>query len=270
MTLRFCSLSSGSSGNCYLVRTDDTVLLIDAGISASRITQALVLARTDPDEVNGILISHEHTDHIKGLQPIANRIEDAQLFASKGTWEKADSIPRTRITVPDERKESLSPGDKFYVGDIEVSTVPLSHDGVESIGFILRSSSGEVSIITDTGIFTDEMASLTADSDVFIIESNHDTEMLLRGSYPPALKRRILSEVGHLSNEAAAKAVLDVFALEKKQRCVLLAHLSQENNTPIKAGKTVADILADAELYSGRDLHLDVLLRDRMSVIFEM
>jgi len=270
MSLRFCSLSSGSSGNCYLVRTDDTALLIDAGISASRTTAALVKARTDPDEINGILITHEHIDHTRGLLPIANRIEDAQLFASRGTWEKTDSIPRTRITVPDERKEILTPGDTFYIGDIEIRTIPLSHDAAESIGFALRSGSGEVSIITDTGIFTDEMASATADSDVFVIESNHDVDMLLSGSYPPVLKQRILSEHGHLSNEAAAKAVLDVNALEKKPRCVLLAHLSHENNTPEKAESTVTGILAEAELYSGRDLYLEALLRDKMSVIFEM
>ena len=270
MNIQFCSLASGSSGNSYLIRTEKTALLIDAGISASRIAEALVRARTDPDEVKGILITHEHVDHIGGLLPTARRIKDAQLFATGDTWDKIDSEPRTRISVPDERKEKIVPGDAFTLGDIEITPIALSHDAVQTVGYSLKNEAGEISVITDTGIFTEEMASATADSDVFVIEANHDTDMLLHGPYPPFLKQRILSEHGHLSNAAAARAILDIFNLDRKQRCVLLAHLSHENNDPKLAEQKVSGILADNELYPGRDLYIKALLRDRMSAVFEI
>jgi phosphoribosyl 1,2-cyclic phosphodiesterase len=129
---------------------------------------------------------------------------------------------------------------------------------------------GVVSIITDTGVFTDELASASADSDIFVIEANHDVNMLVRGRYPDFLKQRILSDVGHLSNEAAADAVLRVMALDRKPRCVLLAHLSAENNTPDAAMQTVTSLLAEDGYYSGRDLYVDALPRDRMSRVFEI
>jgi phosphoribosyl 1,2-cyclic phosphodiesterase len=258
------------------VRTDDTSIIVDAGVSASRIVGGLVRACTDPDEVKAILITHEHSDHISGARALANRIDDAPVFASHGTWESAASGGASgrgpRFLVNEARKESFAPGDKFTIGDIEVQSVPLSHDTSAPVGYVFTSTKGEgsVSIITDTGVFSDEMASLTADADIFVIEANHDVGMLVRGRYPDFLKQRILSDAGHLSNEAAANAILRVTALERKARCVLLAHLSAENNTPETAERTVADILADDGYYSGRDLYIGVLRRDRMSMVFEI
>jgi phosphoribosyl 1,2-cyclic phosphodiesterase len=129
---------------------------------------------------------------------------------------------------------------------------------------------GGVAIITDTGIFTDEMASAAADADILVIEANHDVGMLVGGRYPAFLKQRILSDQGHLSNDAAAEAILRVMALERKERCILLAHLSAENNTPATAEGTVARRLAEEGHYSGRDLYLGVLPRGHMSVVYEI
>jgi phosphoribosyl 1,2-cyclic phosphodiesterase len=153
-----------------------------------------------------------------------------------------------------------------------VRSVPLSHDTAAPVGYVFASARGEgsVSIITDTGVYTDAMASATADADIFVIEANHDVGMLVRGRYPDFLKQRVLSDDGHLSNNAAADAVLRVTALERKARCVLLAHLSAENNTPETAERTVKDLLAEDDYYSGRDLYIGVLRRNSMSMVFEI
>jgi phosphoribosyl 1,2-cyclic phosphodiesterase len=251
-------------------------LIIDAGVSLSRITGGLVRAYTDPDDINAILITHEHSDHISSTRAAANRFDGASVFASRGTWESAAAGGASgrgpRLLISEERREEFTPGDVFTIGDIETRTVPLSHDAAAPVGYVFTSVKGEgsVSIITDTGVFTDDMASATADADIFVIEANHDEGMLIRGRYPDFLKQRILSDAGHLSNSAAAAAILRTAALERKARCVLLAHLSAENNTPEAAERTVAGILADDGYHSGHDLYIGVLKRDRMSVVFEI
>jgi phosphoribosyl 1,2-cyclic phosphodiesterase len=276
MPLRFCSIASGSSGNCYLVRTDETVVVVDAGVSASRIVDGLIRAYTDPDEVNAILITHEHSDHISGARAASNRMGGASVFASHGTFEGAAmggaSGRGPRFLISEERKEGFAPGDGFTIGDIDVASVPLSHDTDAPVGYVFTSVKGEgsASIITDTGVFTDEMASETADADIFVIEANHDVGMLVRGRYPDFLKQRVLSDAGHLSNEAAADAVLRVTALERKARCVLLAHLSAENNTPDVAERTVKGLLAEDGYHSGRDCYVGVLRRNSTSMVFEI
>ncbi|MDR2163597.1 MAG: MBL fold metallo-hydrolase [Clostridiales Family XIII bacterium] len=275
MSLRFCSIASGSSGNSYLVRTDSTAIVIDAGVTARKIIEGLTMANTDPDEVKALLITHEHTDHINGVPVTANRLGGASVFASRGTWEgvSGGSWRRNpRPLVSEERKESFAPGDIFTVGDIKIQTVPLSHDAMAPAGYVLRSAHGEgsVSLITDTGIFTKRMTSASADADIFVIEANHDVDMLVRGRYPDFLKQRILSKTGHLSNEAAADALLRVMALKRKKRCVLLAHLSAENNTPATAEETVTRLLAESNYHNGRDLYIGVLPRSRVSMLFEI
>ncbi|MDR0519392.1 MAG: MBL fold metallo-hydrolase, partial [Clostridiales Family XIII bacterium] len=142
MSLRFCSIASGSSGNSYLVRTDSTAILIDAGIPARRVAEGLVRAHTDPDEVGAILITHEHSDHISGAQAVANRLDGASVFASGGTWENARSGRGTRLLISEGRRESFAAGDRFTVGDIDVQTVPVSHDTPEPVGYVLTPAGG--------------------------------------------------------------------------------------------------------------------------------
>jgi phosphoribosyl 1,2-cyclic phosphodiesterase len=253
-------------------------VIVDAGIPAYRVSEGLVRARVEPDDVAAILITHEHSDHVKGLQAVANRLDGASVFASGGSWEglgfAGGGAGRSRVSIKiqESRREIFNAGDSFTVGDIHIVSVALDHDAAEPSGYVLSAvpHGGSVAIITDTGIFTKDHASKTADADILVIEANHDVEMLLQGRYPAHLKQRILSDHGHLSNEASAAAILDIMALEKKERCILLAHLSAENNTPAKAEQTVAAALAEEGFYSGRDLYLKALMRDRMSVVFEI
>ncbi|MDR0852002.1 MAG: MBL fold metallo-hydrolase [Clostridiales Family XIII bacterium] len=263
MSLRYCSFSSGSSGNCHLIRSDETAILIDAGISASQIVSSLYRARTDTDEVTGILVTHEHSDHIKGLSAAANRMPQLRVWGSGGTFDAMQDA------VSVDRQERFQPGEQFSIGDLDVRTFSTSHDAAEPIGYSVRHKGKIVSIVTDTGIFTEEILRETADADILVLESNHDIDLLKTGRYPQFLKSRILGDYGHLSNAQAANAIIDVMAMDRKMRCILLAHLSRDNNRPELAEQTVTEMLAEMDIYNGKDVFLKSLLRDRMSVVFE-
>lgn len=264
MKFAFCSFSSGSSGNCYLVKTGETAILIDAGISASRILSGLSRTGTNQEDVKALFVTHEHSDHISGLDAIASKLPGMQVYTSAGTW------GNLRARVGGDRRERVESGIETTIGDIEVIPFSLSHDAAEPLGYCLRCNGKQISIVTDTGVVTDEILSAIADSDILVLESNHDVEMLMNGRYPPMLKQRILGMHGHLSNTAAGEAVLDIMALDRKPRCIFLAHLSRDNNSPQLAEQTVSAILAEMDYWSGRDLYLKPLLRDRLSPLYEV
>jgi phosphoribosyl 1,2-cyclic phosphodiesterase len=263
MSLRVCSFGSGSSGNCYLVASEQSALLIDAGLSGIATRQAIALTDVDLERIGALLVTHEHIDHVRGLDVLAKAIPSSTVYASFDTWSAL-----TKSRIPSERRESFQDGDEFMVGDIAVETFALSHDSEGSSGYILRSGDSMLSLVTDTGILTDEVISVIADSDMIILEANHDVTMLRTGRYPPYLKARILSEVGHLSNVQAGEAILKIMALDSKPRCILLAHLSEDNNDPRLAKETVNAMLAEEGYYSGRDLYVDTLKRKAISNIF--
>jgi phosphoribosyl 1,2-cyclic phosphodiesterase len=264
MALSFCSFSSGSSGNSYLVKTETTSIIIDAGISAKRVMSGLMRTNTPEENVAAVLITHEHTDHVRGIGPVTNRLPGADVYASAGTF---DGL---RVRIMKERARRITAGSGFEIGDMEITPFNLSHDAAEPTGFTLASGGRSISIVTDTGVFTEEILSAVCDSDLLVLESNHDVEMLKNGRYPGYLKKRILSESGHMSNIQAANAIGEIMRMDKKPRCVLLAHLSRDNNHPQLAENTVAEIIGETGYYSGRDLFIKPLLRDRMSVVFEI
>jgi phosphoribosyl 1,2-cyclic phosphodiesterase len=267
MSLKFCSFASGSSGNCYLVKTESTSILIDAGISAKRIREGLTRTGTPEESVAALLVTHEHTDHVSGLGPASNCLKTAEIVASAGTFA---NLRAGAASITTSRKHIVSAGSRLTVGDIEISVFGLRHDAAEPIGFTLASDSGSASIVTDTGVLTEEIISAVCDSDLIALEANHDVEMLKNGRYPAYLKQRILSEFGHLSNVQAANAVCEIMGMDKKPRCILLSHLSRDNNHPQLAEQTVAGILSEMGWHSGRDLFIKPLLRDRMSVVIEI
>ena len=264
MRFRFLSLASGSSGNCYHIKTETTSLLVDAGIPASRIVKGLNRCGSDPDEVDALFITHEHSDHVNGLGPIANRISKLKIFANSGTFSKINS------QLARERREIFKTGDEMTVGDIKIQSFAVSHDTVDPVGYSFSHGGKIISIVTDTGVFTEEILSATVDADILAIESNYDVKMLKNGRYPMYLKQRIMSNEGHLSNSQAGDAINEIMSMEKKPRCFLLAHLSEENNNPRKAEKTVTEKLMEMDRFSGRDYYLKPLLRDRMSAIMEI
>jgi len=275
MSLSFCSFSSGSSGNCYMAKTDGTAVLIDAGISAARILKELERTDTPRESVAALFLTHEHHDHVIGARVLLKRLKNATVYASPGTFAgtmRRDAGHRLSFgnEIPCVRRVEISPDEEVTIGDLSVRAFRTLHDAAEPYGYCIASSGRRIALVTDTGAMTDEMLDYIADADVLVLEANHDTELLRCGSYPQYLKQRILSDHGHLSNSQAADALLRLFGRRDKKRVVLLAHLSGENNTPALAERTVLTALAREGRYTGSDLYMGVLLRDEASLLYRL
>ena len=266
MKLAVCSLASGSSGNCFLVKTENTAVLVDAGISGRQAASGLSGLGLSLGDIDAVLITHEHSDHIKGLKPVC-KASGARVYASRGTLCGIDFAAELTDV------QSFCPGEEFSVGDLTVRSFATSHDAAEPCGFSFLSEGKQVSIVTDTGCVTWEVFDQMRTADVLILESNHDESVLRMGRYPWFLKQRILSDKGHLSNEAAANALLEVLRAEAesgnaKRRLVLLAHLSKENNFPEMALQTMSNILSAGGFEPGPDLQIKVLSRSQPSPLY--
>lgn len=264
MDLAFCSLSSGSSGNCYLVKSETTNILIDVGISRSKIFESLMRLDITHEDLDAVLLTHEHIDHVRSISAVSKTAKNATFYASCGTvcglGEKTASLLEGRVN-------NVHSGETFTIGDIEVNTFGISHDAAEPIAYCFKKDGKKIAIVTDTGYVSDEIKSAIQGSDLLVLESNHEENILLYGRYPYSVKRRILSDKGHLSNEAAGRCLCEYLAnLEKNiQPKVLLAHISSENNTPQQALLTVKNILEEDDYYVGKDLLLDVILKGVMT-----
>jgi len=275
MSLSICSFSSGSSGNCYLIKSEKTAILIDAGISATRILSELRRSETSPDMVKSLFVTHEHYDHVTGVRVLMNKLKEMTVFASRGTMaglERRDSGQNHsfRVDVAAERKHIMSQEQPVSIGDLTIQAFRTLHDAIEPYGYTVIHEGKQIAIVTDTGIFSEEMLYNVMHADLLVLEANHDTEILRRGPYPEHLKQRILSEHGHLSNRQAAEALCRIASMNKKKRVVLLAHLSNENNNPTIAEQTVCARLADDGWFTGRDLFLGVLQRDVASPVYSL
>lgn len=250
--MEFYTLASGSSGNCSLVCAGDTLLLIDAGISCRRITQSLAVLDLTLDDLDGILITHEHIDHVRGLVTLAKKCP-APLYATFGT--------AAAIQYPEPRLRAFAAGKEFTIKDLHVRSFRTSHDAKESVGYRIESDAGSLAVLTDTGFVTDEAHDAALGADMLLLESNHDVVMLKNGGYPYYLKQRILSEYGHLSNDAAAEFAIECVRAGTSD--ILLAHLSDENNSPELAEYTVGRALQS----SGLSVRLAAAPRDTISEV---
>lgn len=250
--MEFYTIASSSAGNAALVRQGGTNILIDAGISCRRIEHALASLSLSLSDLDAILITHEHIDHVRGLGTLRKKCV-SPLYASGGT---AASLP-----WPEERLRVFSPGERFRVGELRVLPFSTSHDSRESVGYRVESEDAVLAVLTDTGIITEQARDAALGADVLLLEANHDIEMLKTGPYPYYLKQRILSDRGHLSNEAAAAFALE--CVRHGTQDILLAHLSGENNTPQLAEYTVARALQS----KGLSVRLSTAPRDTMSEV---
>ncbi len=227
--MEFCTLASGSSGNAIFVRSETTAIMIDAGISAKRLTESLLSLSVTPDELSAILITHEHSDHIGGL-PVFTKKCPARVMASIGT-SPCLKVASTPFEI----------GDRFTVGDLDIRTFSTSHDAADSVGYRIDCDGASLGVLTDTGFVTNEAKEWLLGVDALILEANYDSEMLQNGPYPAMLKRRIASRHGHLSNKDCAAFAL--LCVKNGTNDILLAHLSAENNTPDTAAYTVGRAL---------------------------
>lgn len=263
MRLGLCSFASGSSGNCYLVRSDKTAILVDAGISGKKILRGLELTQTPGAMLAALLITHEHSDHTKSIGMLAKKNSELTVYASNGTWGNLPQIDR-------KQRRAFAVGESFEIGDIRVQSFGLSHDAAEPVGYTFYGGEKQISIVTDTGCVSDEILQSVQNADVLVIEANHDVDMLRIGKYPWFLKQRILSDCGHLSNDTAGRTLVKLLSENPKQRQVLLAHLSRENNFPEMAYQTIKNILEESDFYIGDQISLDVLKRDEISRFYEV
>ena len=249
---RICPLFSGSSGNSTYIGTQNGGILIDAGASMKGISEAIALAGGEVGEILAVAVTHEHIDHIKGLKTLLNKT-NAKLIASADTLET--------LTVMDKipAKTDVICLDKDYadICGIGIKRFSTSHDCKGSSGYVLSLPDGKkVSVCTDLGIVTDEVRNAINGSDLVLLESNHDVAMLKRGPYPPDLKVRILSEKGHISNNACASEL--PFLLQNGTKRFILGHLSQHNNTPMLAKSCAEASLMDLSAINGKDYILTV------------
>lgn len=262
--IKFCSLYSGSSGNSIFVASGATKLLADAGLSGKKIIGALNSIGEDPSQLSAVLVSHEHSDHIKGAG-ILSRKYNLPIYASKGTWEAMEGM----LGAVDEcNKRSFSSYEPFMIGDICVTPFPIPHDAVEPVGYSFEASGKKVTIATDIGCINTDLLNYFEDSDLLLLESNHDAQMLKVGPYPWHLKQRIASSHGHLSNEAAGEVI--AYMAQKGTKCFLLGHLSRENNFPELAYQTVCNALGAKCLEVGTDVTVEVALRDKVGKVIEI
>lgn len=219
-------LFSGSKGNCYYVTSGGQGILIDVGRSAKQVEQALKDNDIDIKNIKGIFITHEHCDHIKGIRVFASRY-GIDVYATQGTLQAMDN----RNCFAPDKFNSYIINRGASVGGMIIKPFATSHDCMESVGYVIETSdSSKLAIATDTGTLTDEIKQSLKGCDVVIIESNHDVNMLLNGSYPYDLKRRILSKKGHLSNDECSNFLPEL--IKNGSKHLLLAHLSEENNMP--------------------------------------
>ena len=262
MALTFCSFSSGSSGNCYMVKSEKAAILIDAGISGRRVLTSLLQAGVGPEEVKAILITHEHSDHIKSLKAINKKLQNAITYANIGTWESINSL------VDEKKSVVFTTGKEFLIGDIRVKAFPILHDAAEPVGFSFSLGESRISILTDTGRMSEEILKEVKEADLLVLEANHDVEMLKVGRYPWFLKQRILGEKGHLSNVDAADAICRLLSDGRRNRHILLAHLSRENNFPEMAYQTVKNLLEEKDYYIDANVCISIIKRDEMSEMY--
>ena len=262
MALQFCSFASGSSGNSYLVKDDNTAVLIDAGISGKRILQGLEETGTPREMVSALLITHEHIDHVKSIPVLTKRIPDLRVYANQATWE---SIQRP---VPEDCREVFETGRDFRIGDLTIRPFPVPHDAAEPVGFSIYGDGRQISICTDAGCITEAIQEEILEADLLLLEANHEREMLLMGRYPYPLKQRILGDEGHLSNVSAGECLGEIVSRREKKRQVLLGHLSRENNDPHVAMLAVQNTLQEQEIFVGGDLQIQVAKRDERSRLY--
>ncbi len=254
--MKFCSLYSGSSGNSIFIASENAKILIDAGLPGKKIDEALKSIGEDPRELDGIFVTHEHSDHIKGIG-VLSRKYDIPIYSNADTWTAMEGligkIKEHNIRIMD-RRSTMS------IKDLDVISYNIPHDAVAPVGYTVHCNGKRASVTTDFGIYTEEIRDNIKDSEVILLESNHDINMLKFGPYPYNLKRRILSEVGHLSNEDCGKALVDLIKYKSNRR-VILGHLSGTNNHPDLALETVNGVLRENNIIQKQDIDLTMANR---------
>lgn len=258
MPLTFLSLGSGSCGNCYYIATDTDAIIVDCGVGIRRFKKNMAEYGMKIGKVRAILITHDHSDHIKGAGKISREFK-IPVYATQGVHDGMYRNWMMTDKVPMELRHSTCFYATFSIGDFAITPFPIPHDATENVGYHINVGDVRFTIMTDVGDVTQDVCQYISQSTHLILEANYDEEMLLQGRYPQHLKRRISCGTGHLANTKTANALAQNFHENLKH--VWLCHLSEENNHPELARKTVESILREHGIIAGVDFKLDVLRR---------
>ncbi|CEG29463.1 MBL fold metallo-hydrolase [Bacillus sp. B-jedd] len=250
MTLQFSVLASGSTGNAIYVESGEHSFLVDAGLSGKQMEGLFQQIGRDMRDLSGILVTHEHSDHIKGLG-VAARKYKLPIYANEKTWQ---AMEHGIGEIPTEQKFVFGMETVKSFGSLDIESFGVSHDAAEPMFYVFHSGGKKLVLITDTGYVSDRMKGTIANADAYVFESNHDVHMLRMGRYPWNVKRRILSDVGHVSNEDAAIAMSEVAGDRTKR--IYLAHLSLDNNLKDLARMSVAQTLETKGIRIGEQFDL--------------
>ncbi|HHX59721.1 MAG TPA: MBL fold metallo-hydrolase [Epulopiscium sp.] len=266
MKFELCTIASGSSGNCIYIGTDKYKILVDAGISGKRIAAGLEQIGVEPDEIQGVFITHEHSDHIKGAG-IISRKYNWPIYATQGTWDVM--LEEKKIgKVSEENIKIVDKGRPMHFSGLEIMPYSIYHDAADPVGYTFCYGQKKMSIATDLGHVDQTIINELKNSHLILLESNHDVRMLQAGGYPYYLKQRILGENGHLSNELAAEALLGVY--NENLEHAILGHLSRENNFPDLAYITTKNKLQSNGIEVGKDIKVSVANKDEISEIYRV
>lgn len=245
ISFRISILASGSTGNATLLETEHTALLIDAGLGKKETLRRFdALGRARPERVDAILVTHEHSDHSSGLAQMAREF-DCPAYLTEPTHREILKMYPDGPFQKMERVEYIRAGERFEIGDIEINPFAIPHDAADPVGYAFRTNGTKVAIATDLGYLPELVKHHLREADFLILESNHDLEMLKVGPYPWYIKQRVMSRTGHLSNNVVSEFLADADVFDARARHLVLAHLSEQNNTP-----DIAQISAEQALSS--------------------
>jgi phosphoribosyl 1,2-cyclic phosphodiesterase len=250
MSLQFSVLASGSTGNAFYVEDGNHSFLVDAGFSGKQMEALFEKINRDISKLSGVFVTHEHSDHIKGIGVIARKYK-LPVFANEKTWRAMDGMIGE---VPVEQKFVFNMETVKSFGTTDIESFGVSHDAAEPMFYVFHNEGKKLVLITDTGYVSDRVKGIISNADMYVFESNHDVQMLRMGRYPWNIKRRILSDVGHVSNEDAAVAMSDVVGDNTKR--VYLAHLSLDNNMKDLARMSVTQTLEGRGIQVGEQFDL--------------
>lgn len=259
--MRVCNLASGSKGNCTYIESDNARLLIDIGVTAKYVVDNLTELGVNPASVDAILITHEHSDHIKGVSAFAKKYGTRILCA-----EILKDVLLTQIVGCERLLEAYS--GEFEIGDLKVTPFPVSHDSVACFGYKIVDGDASVSLVTDLGHCPDSVFKIIKSSAVVFLESNYDPQMLFACNYPPFLKKRIMGNCGHLSNKDCA-LVAEKLAYSGTRQ-IVLSHISENSNTQFLAYTTVKNYLESKGVVVGKNIRLDVANQNCRGTIYKI
>ncbi len=260
---KFCSLYSGSSGNSLFVETPNTKILIDAGESAKKIELALNSINVSVQDIDAILVTHEHSDHIKGLGTLSKKF-DLPIYANCETW---DNMPEVIEKIHTENQNFFKINENFDIGDLQISPFSIPHDAANPCGFNICYGNQKISIATDLGHMDYKLIKNLEESSFILLEANYDPNVLKCSKYPYPLKQRIAGPNGHLSNEAAGKTIS--YLMKSGSKNVMLGHLSKESNFPELAYKTVIDELC-MQNFNENNIKIGIANRSTPSTILNL